>query len=144
MCDSHLDPGHHSVLLLAIGVLFPRSTVLRDHTDELLVSRHDRRDGGEKTGAEHEIAQAGDVDQGRCSGKSRGQEIGLYVGGSKGVEYVQTPSEDVEGNGEMDQTRMGRKAVHRSQWRWWVESDGIEDLLSVEFRDRIADLPREF
>lgn len=106
VCDGNLDSRHHSALLLALGILFPRATIFRDHADELLVAGHNGRNCGDQTGAEHEITQAGDVEE--CAGitEAGGEEVRLDVGCGECVEDVETPSEDVEGDREVHDGRM--------------------------------------
>lgn len=109
--DAGLDPRHHGALLLALGVLLPRSAVLADHADQLLVSGHDGRHGGDQARAEEEVRQARDVEQGRGRAEAAGQELGPDVDCRQGVEDVETPRECVEGDREVDEGWMGGVAA---------------------------------
>jgi hypothetical protein len=102
MTDCHLDSGYHGVLLFPSGVFLPGPTVLLDHPDELYVSCHDGRHGGDEGAAHEEVADAGHVELGGRGAEAGGQEVGFDVGGSEGVGDIDAPGEDVEGDGKMD------------------------------------------
>jgi hypothetical protein len=106
MGDGGLDPRHHGVLGFALGVLFPRTTVLLDHADQLDVSRHDGGHGGDETGTHEEERDASDVEEGGLRAKAASEELGLESGGCE-IEDVESPCQDVEGDWEMDETWMG-------------------------------------
>lgn len=110
-------PGHHGGLLFSFSVFFPGPAILGDHADELFVAGHDGRDGGEEAGAEHEVAETGDVEEGGGGGEAGGEEVGLDVGCCEGVEDVEAPCEHVEGDGEVDYG--------------WVEGKSIRSVSNV-------------
>ena len=102
MGDGHLDSRDHRALLLARGVLLPRPAVLLDHAHELDVAGHDGRDGGDERAAHEEVGGAGHVELRVGGAEARCEEAGFDIGGRQGVDDVDAPGEDVEGDGEVD------------------------------------------
>lgn len=48
------------------------------------------------------MAEAGDVEEGVGVAETAGEEAWLDIGGCQGVEDIETPCEDVESDGEVD------------------------------------------
>lgn len=91
MRDRHLDTRYHRTLLLARGVLLPRTAVLLDHAHKLDVAGHDSGDGGDEGAAHEEVGSAGHVKLHGRRAEARCQEAGLDIGGSQGVDDVDAP-----------------------------------------------------
>ena len=106
MSDCNLDAWYHAALLLAVLVLLPWSPILGDHAHQLLVARHDGWDSGDETGTEEEVGETSDVEEGSRSSESAGQEFRLDIGRGQGIDDVETPRQNVEGNWEVHEGRM--------------------------------------
>lgn len=102
MCDSNLDSRYHCVFLVSLCVLLPWPTILGDQPDELLVAGHDGWDSSDQPRAQHEVAETSDVDEGIRVREAAGEEARLNISGRKGIQDVETPCEDIKGNGEMN------------------------------------------
>jgi hypothetical protein len=117
--DSCLDLGDHGALLLARGIFLPRTAILLDHTNQLDVAGHDGWDSCDETSAQEEVRDTRHVEEDRRSTEAGGEE--LWLERCSGiVEQVQTPGEDVEGDGEVDQSWMNWVAVDADQLRGMV------------------------
>ncbi len=106
VCDTGLDPRHHGALCFALGVLLPGPAVLADHPDQLLVAGHDGRHRRDQAGAQEEIRQPRDVDEGRGRAEAAGQERRLDPDRGQGIEDVEAPGKRVEGDREVDDGRV--------------------------------------
>ena len=77
MDNRRLDLRHHSAGLLALRIFRPGPTILLDHPHELHVAGHDRWDRHDEAGAQHEVAEARDVEEGVGVREAGGQEGGF-------------------------------------------------------------------
>lgn len=109
--DGNLDTRDHSALLLACLILLPWSTVLGDHADQLLVARHDRRNGRDEAGAKEKVGESRNVEEGGGCAEASGEEVRLDIGGGEEVEEIKAPCEEIEGDGEVDECWMDRVAA---------------------------------
>lgn len=83
--DGNFDARNHGVLLLALFVLFPWTTILLDHADKLNIARHDCGYSSNQSSAESEVSQTCNINDGCGIVKSACQELGLDVGCGQGI-----------------------------------------------------------
>lgn len=106
--NSGLDLRHHRAGGLAVRILRPWPAVLLDHAHELHVAGHDGGDRGDEAGAQHEVAQPGDVEEGRGVCEARCEEGGFQDRRGEAVEDVETPAEGQEGDWEVHEGGVDR------------------------------------
>ena len=104
--NRHLDARYHGGLLFAGGIFLPGTAVLLNHADELDVAGHDGGDSGDEGGAHEEVGEPSHVELRGRGAEALGQELRFDIGSGQGVDDVDAPSEDVEGDGEVDQRRV--------------------------------------
>ena len=131
--DRPLNPWHHVVLHLAVGVLSPGPAVLRDHALELRHAGEQGGHGGDEAGAEEEVGELGDVGEGLGRGVARREEGRFDGDGREEIQDVEAEGQDGEGDGEMHEGRVdggtGRESVSAARVGgvaevWWAGRPG--------------------
>ena len=83
--DRCLDLRHHGAGLLALSVFGPGATVLLDHPYQLHVAGHDCRNRHDEAGAQHEVPEARNVEEGVGVREAGGEEGGFEDLGCQAV-----------------------------------------------------------